>query len=137
MECSSDAIVESAVWHLIERFTEIKKDAVDLFAGVYAPGKVVGETWRTTKTTLQNIQSFYNTCLRRIFNIRWPEKITNEEIWKRAVQEPLDIQIRRRKWGWIGHILRKPPSSTTRQALTWNLQGKRKKGRPRNTWSEA
>ena len=30
--------------------------------------------------------------------------------------------------------LRKPASSTTRQALTWNPQGKRKRGRPRNSW---
>ena len=43
-------------------------------------------------------------------------------------------QILRRKWGWIGHTLRKPASSTTRQALTWNPQGKRKRGRPRNSW---
>ena len=43
-------------------------------------------------------------------------------------------QILRRKWGWIGHTLRKPAYSTTRQALTWNPQGKRKRGRPRNSW---
>ena len=43
-------------------------------------------------------------------------------------------QILRRKWGWIGHTLRKPASSTTRQALTWNPQGKRKRGWPHNSW---
>nr|KAG5703133.1 hypothetical protein BaRGS_019401 [Batillaria attramentaria] len=87
------------------------------------------ETWRTTKTVQQKIQTFLNTCLRRIFNIRWPEKIRNEELWERAGQEPVAKQILRRKWGWIGHTLRKPASSTTRQALTWNPQGKRKRGR--------
>ena len=40
----------------------------------------------------------------------------------------------KRKWGWIGHTLRKLASSITRQALTWNPQGKRKRGRPRNSW---
>uniref|UniRef100_A0A8W8K440 Uncharacterized protein n=1 Tax=Magallana gigas TaxID=29159 RepID=A0A8W8K440_MAGGI len=33
----------------------------------------------------------------------------------------------------IGHNLIKPPSSITRQALTWNPQGKRKRRRPRNS----
>nr|KAG5711927.1 hypothetical protein BaRGS_026368 [Batillaria attramentaria] len=47
----------------------------------------------------QKIQTFFNTCLRRIFNIRWPEKIRNEELWKRAGQEPVAKQILRRKWG--------------------------------------
>ena len=92
------------------------------------------ETWRTTKAMQVKIQTFINTCLRRIFNIRWLEKIRNEELWRKAGQESVTIQILRRKWGWIGHTLRKPISSTTRQALTWNPQGKRKRGRPRNSW---
>ena len=92
------------------------------------------ETWRTTKTMQQKIQTFLNSCLRRIFNIRWPDKIRNEDLWEQAGQKPVAEQILRRKWGWIGHTLRKPVSNTTRQALTWNPQGKRKRGRPRNTW---
>ena len=35
---------------------------------------------------------------------------------------------------WLGHTLRKPPSNISRQALNWNPQGQRKRGRPRNTW---
>ncbi|XP_070189011.1 uncharacterized protein [Littorina saxatilis] len=87
-----------------------------------------------TKVTQQKIQTFINTCLRRIFKIRWTDKICNEELWQSAGQEPVDSQFLRRKWGWIGHTLGKPTSSITRQALTWNPQGKRKRGRPRNSW---
>ena len=38
------------------------------------------------------------------------------------------------EWRWIGHTLRKEPSNITRQALEWNPQGKRKRGRPKQTW---
>ena len=31
-------------------------------------------------------------------------------------------------------MLRKPASNITRQALDWNPQGKRKVGRPKQTW---
>ena len=82
----------------------------------------------------QKIQTFFNTCLRRIYKVQWQEKIRNENLWERAGQEPVAKQILRRKWGCVGHTLRKPASSTTRQALTWNPQGKRKRGRPRNSW---
>ena len=34
----------------------------------------------------------------------------------------------------IGHTQRKAVTITTRQALNWNPQGKRKRGRPRNSW---
>ena len=92
------------------------------------------ETWRTTKTMLQRIQTFINTCLRRIYRIHWPERIKNEDLWERAQQKPVEEQILLRKWGWIGHTLRKPADSITRQVLAWNPQGKRKRGRPRNSW---
>ena len=92
------------------------------------------ETWRTTKANLHKIQTFVNTCLRRILRIHWPEKITNLELWRRTQQRPMDEEILRRRWGWLGHTLRKPVNNTTRHALTWNPQGRRKRGRPRNTW---
>ena len=92
------------------------------------------ETWRTTQTMQRKIQTFFNTCLRRIYKIQWQEKIRNEDLWERAGQEPVAKQVLRRKWGWIGHTLRKPASSTTRQTLTWNPRGKRKRGRPHNSW---
>ncbi|VDO77704.1 unnamed protein product, partial [Schistosoma mattheei] len=42
-------------------------------------------------------------------------------------------EIRKRRWKWIGHTLRKSSNRITRQALTWNPEGKRKRGRPKNT----
>ena len=42
------------------------------------------QTWKVTKSISRKLQIFINKCLRRIFDIRWPEKITNEELWKRA-----------------------------------------------------
>ena len=60
--------------------------------------------------------------------------IPNEELWERTGQEQMITEIKRRKWGWIGHTLQKTATITTRQALSWNPQGKRKVGRPRQTW---
>ncbi|RUS77407.1 hypothetical protein EGW08_014826 [Elysia chlorotica] len=45
--------------------------------------------------------------------------------------QKVETEIMKRKWGWIGHTLRKPASNITRQALDWNPQGKRKVGRPK------
>jgi hypothetical protein len=56
--------------------------------------------------------------------------LSNEELWQRAGQDSVYEQIVRRKWGWIGHTRRKVVSSLTRQALTKNPQGKRKRGKP-------
>ena len=66
--------------------------------------------------------------------IHWPERISNDELWNRTRQRPVRDDITQRKWRWIGHTLRKQESSITRQALTWNPQGSRNRGRPSNTW---
>ena len=73
-------------------------------------------------------------CLRRILRIFWPNRISNTNLSERTNQEPLEIQLIRRKWSWIGHTLRKGKTAITKQALTWNPQGKRSRGRPKNTW---
>ena len=92
------------------------------------------ETWRTTKSITNKIQTFVNSCLRRILRIHWPDTISNEDLWRRTNQQPIENEIKKRRWRWIGHTLRKPQSSITRHCLTWTPQGKRKRGRPRNTW---
>jgi hypothetical protein len=50
------------------------------------------------------------------------------------MQLRIDLQIRKRKWGWLGHTLRKPSDDIARKALEWNPQDKRGRKRPRNTW---
>ncbi|BFZ07766.1 hypothetical protein BsWGS_10805 [Bradybaena similaris] len=92
------------------------------------------EIWRTTKLTIKKIQTFMNSCIRKILQIHWPDTISNDRLWERTNQLPAGKEIRSRRWPWIGHTLRKPQNSITRQALKWNPQGKQKRGRPRNTW---
>ena len=92
------------------------------------------ETWKTTNTITNKLQTFINHCLRRILRIFWPNRISSTNLWERTNQEPIEIQLIRRKWSWIGHTLRKGKTAITKQALTWNPQGKRSRGRPKNTW---
>ena len=56
------------------------------------------ETWRYTKTNMKRIQTFINTCLRKIFEIKWPDTISNSELWQRANQAISEQEIRQRKW---------------------------------------
>ena len=88
------------------------------------------ETWRINKTTLIRIQTFVNHCLR----IHWMDRVSNKDLWDRTHQAQIEIEILNRRWGWLGHTLRKPSTNITRQVLMWNPQGKRKRGRPKNTW---
>lgn len=92
------------------------------------------QTWKVTKTIAKKLQVFINRCLRGILRIHWPETITNEELWRRSNQCPVSETVKKRKYGWLGHTLRRAANSVSLQALEWNPQGSRKRGRPRMTW---
>ncbi|CAH8430397.1 unnamed protein product, partial [Schistosoma haematobium] len=91
------------------------------------------EIWRTTTTIIKHVQVFINSCLRRILNIHWPDNISNSLLWERTNQLPAEEEVRNRRWKWMRHTLRKSSNRITRQALTWNPEWKRKRGRPKNT----
>ena len=82
------------------------------------------ETWRTTQMTLNKIQTFINKCLRRTLHLKWTEKVPNTTLRKITKQLPIENDIKKRKWRWIGHTLRKPPEPITHQAIIWNPQGR-------------
>ena len=55
------------------------------------------------------------------------DPLHNEELWRGSQQEHVS-DIRKRKWGWIGHTLRKPITDILRHALSWNPAGKKGEG---------
>jgi hypothetical protein len=46
----------------------------------------------------------------------------------------LSTQTKRRKSTWIGHTPRKGNEAIETEVLNWNLHGKRRRGRPKQTW---
>jgi hypothetical protein len=58
--------------------------------------------------------------------VRWPDAISNTILWEKTGEKPTDLQIRKRKWKWIGHNIRKDGNAVERIVLDWNPQGTRK-----------
>ena len=92
------------------------------------------ETWRMTKTDEKRLDTFLHKCLRKILKVHWPLRVSNDEIRRRAGIEKISSQVRRRRWKWIGHVLRMAPNRNPYVALSWAPSGKRSRGRPRETW---
>jgi hypothetical protein len=92
------------------------------------PGKLLQVSYTNSKYTLTTVSGTSSTSdgMRR-----FPTKSSGK---RPTSPHPVEEELKRRKWRWIGHTLRKPKYNITRQALQWNPQGKRGRGRPRNTW---
>jgi len=112
-----------------------KKTKLRIFNTSIKPILLYGcETWKIAPRSSQKLQVFINKCLRYICRIFWPNVISNERLFDITNSTPINTEIRRRKWSWIGHTLRKDDDDITKMALTWNPQGSRRPGRPKNTW---
>ena len=92
------------------------------------------ECWKATTAIERKLEVFQNKCLRRILKIYWPNTISNEELRTRTSTIPIQQAIQIRRWRWLGHVCRMPTTSHPRIALRWTPQGRRNRGRPRETW---
>ena len=92
------------------------------------------ELWTLTETLIKQIDSFHRRLLRRVVDIRWPKKITNENLYEKTKVEPWSRKIKRRRLNWIGHLMRLNKQTPARIALSESLKPNKKVGRPPNTW---
>ena len=92
------------------------------------------ECWRVVKNEMALLNSFHNTCLRRISKIFWPNKISNNDLYRKTGCQNIEIEIQIKRLNWIGHVLRMETSRSAKKCLRWNPPGKRKRGRPKTTW---
>ena len=46
----------------------------------------------------------------------------------------METIITRKRWRWIGHVMRMNANSVTKYAIHWTPEGKGKSGRPKTTW---
>ena len=76
---------------------------------------------------------FQTTYTRRILNIRWYHRTTNEEILKTTKQDDMGKVMEKRRWKYLGHVLRKRKSPMA-VSLGREPEGKRRPGRPKQVW---
>ena len=69
------------------------------------------KTWKMNEGDAEKINVFQNRCLRRIMKIKWHDEISNRELLERANMKRLSDEVRRRRWRFIGRILRQQPDN--------------------------
>jgi hypothetical protein len=60
-----------------------------------------------------------------MLRIRWPDKISNEELLHTVETTKASKIIIQKRWRWIGHILRRDNNMICTTALTWQPEVKR------------
>ena len=93
------------------------------------------EIWTLTKKLEEDIDIFQRSLLRKLLNIRWPRKISNEDLYEKFQETEWSKKIKKRRLLWVGHLLRLPEDAPAKQALQECIRPvKRPRGKPKTTW---
>ena len=96
------------------------------------------ELWTTTTALEHKLNTFQRSLLRKLLNIRWPQTISNRNLYEQTNEILWSKKIKSRRLSWLGHLLRLPEDTPARQALAeaqWQVR--RPRGRPKTTWISA
>ncbi|KAI8491112.1 PtdIns(3,5)P(2) sythesis regulation factor [Branchiostoma belcheri] len=90
------------------------------------------ETWTPYRRHIKQLEKFHMRSLRTIMNIRWQDKISNQEVLDRAQSSSIEALLLKAQLRWSGHVSRMDDSRIPRQLLYGELKlGSRRRGRPK------
>ena len=91
--------------------------------------------WALPQILLDKLDIVHRRHLRAILNYRYPNIISNVNLYKRCDCEPLSVRVHRSRWRMLGHVLRGPEDGPAYKSLefavnTLSITGRR--GRPQS-----
>ena len=93
------------------------------------------ETWTINKEMENKINAFEMWIFRKIANVKWSDRVTNEDVClKLNMERSLLETIKRRKLSYFGHIKRH--HSIKKEILEGKVKGKRGRGRHPRRWED-
>src|SRR5437867_11459691 len=88
------------------------------------------ETWTLLQDEINRLEALEVWLWRGLEKISWRDKIRNDEVFARVMEERCLIRtIRQRHKNWIGHVLR--GEGLLKDVLEGKVKGKKRSGRPR------
>ena len=94
------------------------------------------EIWPLMKKQEGRISATEMRMMRYIHDIKWEDHVTNDSVQEIAKLEKIAIGMRRRRLQWYGHVRRRDREEDIRSVIEMRVQGKRKRGRPKQRWSD-
>lgn len=90
------------------------------------------ETWTLYRRHIKQLEQFHSRSLRMIMNIRWQDRITNQDVLDRAGSTSIESMLLKAQMRWTGHVIRMEENRIPRQVMYGELrEGSRKQGRPK------
>jgi len=87
------------------------------------------ETWTVYQRHARKLNHFHTTCLRRLLNIRWQDKVPDTEVLAQADLPSIYTILMQYQLRWAGHVVRMPDDRLPKRLFYGELEeGKRCRG---------
>ncbi|KAJ8937082.1 hypothetical protein NQ318_017671 [Aromia moschata] len=108
-----------------------------IYKAVYRPILTYGcESWVLNKKEKVRIGAMEMKYLRKVKGVNRLQRHRNEDIRRELEIQPITEYIEKRQLEWWGHLMRLPNNTPTRKIWEARSYGKRKRGRPEETWDD-
>lgn len=94
------------------------------------------EVWTVTNNMQEKLDTFQRNLLRQTLKIRYPRKISNEELYDKTKESSWAEKVKKRRLKFFGHMARLPEKAPAKKAIDEFLNTKTKKvrGGQKLTW---
>ncbi len=87
------------------------------------------ETWTVYQRQAKKLNHFHMTCLRKIMNVKWQDKVPDTEVLAKAQVPSIFTMLMQSQLRWAGHVYRMSDSRLPKRLLYGELlNGKRSQG---------
>ena len=142
-----EAAVETRVVTAWKKFKELspfllaKRISLRLKGKVYASCvrssmTYASETWALTAKLENRLETTDMRMVRWICGVSLRDQKTSDELRTLLGLQPINVLCRHNRLRWFGHVERREDDDWLRKCTTLKVDGRRRAGRPRKTWSE-
>ena len=86
------------------------------------------QTWGLTKSDENNLDSFHRKQLRIVLHIKYPNIVSNKNIYEITDEIPLSLTISKSRWMFLGHVLRLHEDTPARKSMKYYFTTSYSKG---------
>ena len=125
------------IYRLIQEEASVFWEVISAIRPIVSYG---AEAWTVTKKEEQAVLVFERKIFRRIYgakyeNGEWKSR-TNWELQEMSKGENIVKWIRGQRISWLGHLERREEDRMHKKIFTQELEGTRRRGRPRKRWKD-
>ena len=94
------------------------------------------ETWAINSEQVARVDRTEMRMVRWMCGVSLRERCTNMELREKLGIESVSDVLRRRRLRWFGHVLRKEDEDWVKKCMDLEVDGNRRRGRPRRRWRD-